>query len=282
MSNGGDAFRDDAGRVHLTLRRDAATGRESVALKAPLFDERWRDEAATVTANAVLDVLEHDPTRERVVALARRLMKVTSELVTTLLAPAPDGAVACKAGCDHCCHQLVGVSAPEALAIFEHVLETRSPEELEALRAHVKGLYERSRGLPAADRFSPEHPCVFLDRGACSIYEVRPLACRAANSLDAADCERRLRDPEARADYLTQGHGGTCYVQPVHAFRAVHAGLELGLSELHRLDARGLDLTAAMHVLLQGDESVVNAWLAGGPLGGKGPLEDPGSIRSRS
>jgi Fe-S-cluster containining protein len=257
------AFRDDAGRVHLTLRRDPTTGRESVALKAPLFEERWRNEAVTAAANAVLTALEHEPTPERAVELARRLMATTSQLVDGLLARAPEGAVACKSGCDHCCHQLVGVSVPEALAIFEHVERTRSAAELEQLRAHVEQLYERSRGLSTAERFSPQHPCAFLAAGRCSIYDVRPLACRSVHSLDAADCERRLREPGARAEFLAQGEGGRCFIEPLHAQRALHAGLQLGLSELYRLDARGLDLLAAMHVLLGGDASAAGAWLSG-------------------
>jgi hypothetical protein len=257
------SFRDDAGRVHLTVRRDPTTGRAAVALTSPLFDERWRNEAVAGAANAVLTALEKERTPERVVELARRLMAATSQLVDGLLARAPEGAIACKAGCDHCCHQIVGVSAPEALAIFDHLQKTRSAAELERVRAHVERLYERSRGLPSAGRISPEHPCAFLDGGRCTIYEVRPLACRSVHSLDAADCERRLRDPEARDEFIAKGEGGRCFVEPLQAQRAMHAGLQLGLSELHGLDARGLDLLAAMHVLLGGDASIPDAWLAG-------------------
>lgn len=259
------AFRDDAGRVHLALVRDAANGRESVTLKKPLYQERWQNDLATSAANTVLGVIEHDATLGRVIELARSMMASTSRLVSGLLARAPEGSVACRAGCDHCCHQIVGVTAPEAFAIFEHLKQTRSVEELEQLKVHVAALYERARGLPSAQRFSPEHPCAFLRDGSCSIYEVRPLACRGVNSLDAADCETRLRDPDARAQFLAQGHGGRCYLEPLRAFRAVSAGLQLGLSELYRLDMRGLDLLGAMHLLLQGGASVGSAWIGGQP-----------------
>jgi Fe-S-cluster containining protein len=257
------AFRDDTGRVHLALHRDPESGRENVTLKAPLYAEAWQNEAVTGTANAVLDVLERAPTLERVVALARRLMASTSRLVAALLSRAPEGSVACKAGCGHCCYQVVAVSPPEALTIFDHLKRLREPAELEALRTRVRELYQRSRGLSSAERFSPEHPCAFLEAGSCSIYEVRPLACRGVNSLDAAECESRLYDPSARAEFLARGHAGRCFVEPLRAFRAVSAGLELGLSELYRLDARALDLTAAMHTLFDGAPSVASAWLAG-------------------
>jgi Fe-S-cluster containining protein len=257
------SFRDDGGRVHLELHRDPATGRESVTVTTPLYDEQWLNETVAGSASTVLGVLGQEPTPEGVTEAARRLMALTSQLVARLLALAPEGAVACQSGCDHCCHQIVGVSAPEALAIFEHLQSTRSAAELERLKAHVAMLHERSCGLSSAERISPAQPCVFLDGGRCSIYDVRPFACRGVNSLDAVDCERRLKDPEARAVFLAKGHGGRCYVAPLHAFRAVSAGLQLALTELYRLDPRGLDLTAAMHVLLQGDATTATRWLGG-------------------
>lgn len=260
--------RDDDGRVHLELHRDTATGRESVTVATPLYDEQWLNETVAGSASTVLGVLGQEPTPEGLTEAARRLMALTSQLVARLLSLAPEGAVACQPGCDHCCHQIVGVSAPEVLAIFEHLQSTRSAAELERLKAHVELLHERSRGLSSAERLSPEHPCVFLDGGRCSIYDVRPLACRGVNSLDAADCERRLKDAEARAEFLAKGHGGRCYVAPLHAFRAVSTGLQLALAELYRLDPRGLELTAAMHVLFQGDPSMATAW-----LGGEQPFE---------
>ena len=188
-------------------------------------------------------------------------MGATSRLAEGLLARAPDGAVACKAGCDHCCYQIVGVTAPEALAIFDHLSQTASDPELEAVSARVAASRARTRGLSAAERFSPDHPCPFLEAGRCSIYEVRPLACRGMNSLDAGECETRLRDPDARAAFLATNEGGHSFMEPIRAFHAVSAGLQVGLSELYNLDMRALDLTAAMDLLLNGDESIPADWI---------------------
>jgi len=257
------AFRDDAGRVHLRLHRDPATGGEHLTLKAPLFDAEWQNEVATSAANTALGVLGHAPTLEGVIELTERAMASTSRLIAGLLARAPEGALACRPGCDHCCYQVVGVTAAEAFTIHAHVVRTRSADELERLRAHVADLHARSRGLTSAERFSAQHPCPFLEAGSCSIYEVRPLSCRGMNSLDASECEARLRDPGARAEFLARGHGGRCFIEPISAFRAVSAGLQLGLSELYQLDTRPLDLTAAMHLLLEGEPSLSRGWMAG-------------------
>jgi hypothetical protein len=257
------SFRDDTGRVHLTLHRDPATGGEHVTLKAPLFEAAWQNEVAASAANTALGTLGHEPTLEGVIELTERTMASTSRLIAGLLTHAPEGALACRAGCDHCCYQVVGVTAAEAVTIHAHLLRTRSAEELARLRAHVAELYERSRGLSSAERFSAQHPCVFLAGGSCSIYEVRPLSCRGMNSLDASECEARLRDPVAREEFLAQGHGGRCFVEPISAFRAVSAGLQLGLTELYHLDTRPLDLTGVMHLLLEGEPSLPRTWMTG-------------------
>jgi Fe-S-cluster containining protein len=255
--------RDPGGRVHLAVHRDPVSGAETVALAAPLFAETWQNDVAAAAAGTAHGLLAGAPTLEAVVALARNAMDGASRLIEGLLARAPAGAVACRAGCDHCCYQSVGVTAPEALAIFDHLSRTLSDAALEEVTARVAERHAATRGMSAAERFSPEHPCAFLDAGRCAIYEVRPLSCRGMNSLDAGECGQRLRDPAARAEFLASGLGGHSFMEPIRAFHAVSAGLQLGLSELHGLDMRPLELTAALHLLLTGPASIPDEWIAG-------------------
>ena len=259
------ARRDGAGRVHLVLHRDPATGGERVLLKSAIFGESWQNDVAAGSANTVRGFLGDEPTLERVIELARSVMAATSRLAEGLLARAEAGTVACKAGCDHCCYQSVGVTPPEALAILEHLRQARTAEELERFSAHLAERYEATRGLSSAERFSPAQPCVFLEAGRCSIYEARPLSCRGMNSLDAGECEKRLHDPEARAAFLATGAGSHSYMEPIRAFHAVSAGLQLGLAELYELDMRPLDLIAAMKLLLSDSGATARSWLEGRP-----------------
>jgi Fe-S-cluster containining protein len=254
---------DVQGRVHLSLQRDPATGRERVAIEAPVFKEGWQNELVAGAANTAHAILREGPTVSRVVELARSVTASMSRLSEALLANAPAGSVACRAGCDHCCHQVVGITPPEAIAIVEYLRQTLSDVELTRLRAHVAERVERIRGLSSSDRFSPQHPCVFLQSGSCSIYEVRPLSCRGMNSLDATECATRLREPSARAEFLQLGRGGKSYLQPIAGAHAVSAGLQLGVSELYHLDMRPLDLAHAIHLLLGNDGSLAEQWLAG-------------------
>jgi Fe-S-cluster containining protein len=242
--------RDAQGRGHLELQRDPLSGAEALRLRAPLFAEVWQNELVAAAANTARNIFRDQPSVERAAAVAKNVMAATSRLAESLLARAANGQVACRAGCDHCCHQSVGVTAPEALAIFEHLKAALSGPELSAIAEHVATLHERTRGLSSAERFSSAHPCPFLKAGECSVYEVRPLACRGMNSLDAEECSTRLRDPMARAAFLQDGSGGHSFLEPIRAFHAISEGLQLGLSELYQLDMRPLELTFALHLLM--------------------------------
>jgi Fe-S-cluster containining protein len=254
---------DVEGRVHLALHRDPGSGQTFVALTSPLFEEQWQNDVAAGAANTAYASLRDGPSVARTVELAQSVMAATSRLAEGLLARAPAGSVACKAGCDHCCYQSVGVTPPEALAIHAYLKQALSKGELATVAARVAAAFEKTRGLSSADRFSLEHPCVFLETSRCSIYEVRPLSCRGMNSLDADECAKRLRDPEVRAEFLANGAGVHSFMEPIRAFHAISAGLQLGLSELYALDMRPLDLIAAMHLLFTGGEAVPRAWIAG-------------------
>jgi Fe-S-cluster containining protein len=208
-------------------------------------------------------LLAEERPRERVLALATRAMAAVSGLSNGFLKHAPAGSVACKASCSHCCHQAVAATVPEVLAIFEHLKRTRSSDELELLATRALEYHDKARGLSTEERFSPEHPCVFLENSSCSIYEVRPLVCRGLNSLDADECARQLREPEARAAFVRNLAGSRAYLGPIGAFRAVSAGLKFAVAKLYGLDARPVDLLAAIRLLLSGPESLVEAWLRG-------------------
>ena len=93
--------------MHLVVQRDPATGADSVALTGPVFEEDWQNELATAAANTVHGTFAGAPSLEGAVVIARDSMTATERLIGVLLARAPAGAVACKAGCDHCCYQSV-------------------------------------------------------------------------------------------------------------------------------------------------------------------------------
>lgn len=126
------------------------------------------------------------------VVVAASVAQGTSDLWSACLERLDDGErPACARGCSHCCHQRVEVTAPEAFLIARSLVaagDRRSERLREAAQGHA--------AISAREQFVQQRPCPFLDEvGACSIYEVRPIACRRAHSLDAEVCRKLSEDP---------------------------------------------------------------------------------------
>ncbi len=161
----------------------------------------------------------------------------------------------CKEGCSYCCHQVVFASAPEILRIADHVKSTRSAEQVAELAARVEAAAERVRTLDLAERAAARVPCPLLDTatGACGVYPVRPISCRAYHSGDVEACRAAFDRGEANP------------VIPINPalFHVAHAyGFGLMTACTARsLDAGPYDLAVALRAALREDLS--EAWLRG-------------------
>lgn len=127
------------------------------------------------------------------------------------LAQAQGMQMACSAGCNGCCTIVVVVYLPEALRIARWLDEPENAEArarfLAAYPAWRERLGEDVEQLPKLFRdgkqaeydalhmkvWRKQALCAFNHDGMCSIYAVRPIACRNAHALDTA--ERCVPDP---------------------------------------------------------------------------------------
>lgn len=78
--------------------------------------------------------------------------------------------VACRPGCSYCCHQAVAITQAEAELISDFTGQPYVPSDgidVDTLRGQHTGT-----------------PCPFLKDHRCSIYPVRPVACRTHYSLE--------------------------------------------------------------------------------------------------
>src|SRR5688572_11988463 len=73
--------------------------------------------------------------------------------------------VACRAGCDACCHVPVGVQAHEVLIVAHHVQTHFSPLELESLIARAEVHRAAFSGRSGVERMALRTPCVLLSGG---------------------------------------------------------------------------------------------------------------------
>lgn len=116
-----------------------------------------------------------------------RLFKVADQVITAVGQDA-----ACKNGCSHCCYQAVAMNTEEAKRIAQSTGLTMT---LPA--GHELDLFT------AREKYTGK-PCPFLKEGRCSIYCVRPMACRLHFNLsdepDLCDIIGRPGEPVPSPD----------------------------------------------------------------------------------
>lgn len=170
------------------------------------------------------------------------------------LASAPSAArasVACRAGCDACCHVPVGVQAHEVLIAAHHVQLHYSPEDLEAVVVRAAAHRAQFAGRSSSERMALRTPCVLLREGSCSIYEARPEACRAHHSHDAAACRTNLETGREELDVYIPGVRGRMF--------AIMLGIDQAVAEAG-FDGRAYDFGSALHEALT-DSQCVQRWI---------------------
>ncbi len=103
---------------------------------------------------------------------------------------------ACSAGCSYCCHVHVDATRAEVDVIARHLREHRSTSELAQL---VDALALQVRAVSTMDddrRWAAKIPCALLGKGGrCTIYDVRPVRCRAFHSYSIEACHDAFIGP---------------------------------------------------------------------------------------
>lgn len=153
----------------------------------------------------------------------------------------------CRRGCSACCHQSVGIFAPEGLVI-ERYIETEMTNDIKKVvrRQVVNWMNEFNSITRPATPQSPltvaefqqaeqeiarrKTTCPFLVDRSCSIYKVRPTACRtyAAND-DPIFCEAippRPTMPEASNIKLGATKAVAELVNPMQLRPLIHSIVE--------------------------------------------------------
>lgn len=97
-------------------------------------------------------------------------------------------AVACHKGCATCCTLRVTATAPEVLLIARFIRWSDRQNRALNLAKRVTKADQSTRGLDEAERVKLRKTCPFIQRGVCTIYPVRPLACRGHACYDRRAC----------------------------------------------------------------------------------------------
>lgn len=200
-----------------------------------------------------------------VLALARRLRRIlggkgrrrASDAAAEIhggfdrsLARVPPLQHACRKGCPWCCSSYVAVTSPEVFLIARHLRATGADD----LAARIAEIAAANAGRPRQDRVDRPDPCPLLSAdGACSVYTVRPTACRALLSKDLPSCLRTFVD---RTGDTVPAYGAA------FALRARHQAALRAALAVAGLSPHAWELTAALHRALTIPDAE-ERWLAG-------------------
>lgn len=150
----------------------------------------------------VLEILNEGDTLGKLIEAGASATTFGGNLADKLLEITPENEfkAACKKGCSYCCWQAVDLSGVEAFFLLDHLLNTKSPEELAQIRASAQDYKQITEPLNHTERPALiRRPCALLKDHICTAYEARPLSCRAFVSNNVAEC-KQIPDPTKNAD----------------------------------------------------------------------------------
>lgn len=203
-------------------------------------------------AGASLKILSGSPDTLSTIELAQSSHELTDRAIRQVHSACRDGhRVACRSGCTYCCTFPVAASAPEILAIATFVRERFDEERQAALGVRVEANISATEGLEMSQRDRVRMDCPFLEAGHCSVYEVRPIACRGYASYSVEDCREDFEHPGTGVEIRANGLRELVY-------GAVREGLAVACksaSAEHRL----LELVRAYKIASE-DPTLAETW----------------------
>jgi len=184
--------------------------------------------------------------------LARRTTELTDRSIKQVHAACHDGhRVACRSGCTYCCMVPVAASAPEVLAIASFVRDRFDEAKREALDRRIEANISATDGMNMSQRDRVRLDCPFLEAGECSVYEVRPIACRGYSSYSVEDC---------REDFEYPGTGVEGHANGLRelVFGAIREGLAIACKSAS-VEYRLLELVRAYKIASE-DSTLAETW----------------------
>ena len=230
--------------------------RPAGAASRHLLTSRVNPDIVHTARQNVIEIVNQGRVLERALEIATSAFFLADHLVRHFEVENPlPQPLACEAGCDACCHNLVELTPPEALLLGHHIHGHFSDAEKDlVLTQVVKNLaLTAGQSKAALATARKELPCPLLHGRRCSVYPIRPLVCRAMHALNRERCE---------ADLHSGSLAGSQYYDHRHQIAlSVSAGLLEGCQPVG-CQAGTLDLSRALHDLFT-QENCAERWLAG-------------------
>jgi Fe-S-cluster containining protein len=156
----------------------------------------------------------------------------------------------CKLGCCHCCRFHILTNIAEAHALAQYVKRELSVDRINELRIRTQRWHEWDNSRPGrfpsagtdnqTDLTHYDQYCPLLVNGACSVYPVRPVVCRAHFVCSNPLCCLATNDPESSED------------APMVLTSVVTATNQFSMSIRDHIEKGGLDFSRSTVLLPHG------------------------------
>ena len=184
--------------------------------------------------NIVVRIFEQGKTRDSALHVCSTAFSFAEHMIRHFESKEPlSEPVACEAGCHYCCFYQVLLTPLEALFIGHYVETTFTEKQKLDLINEIDETLDMTDGKSVEERAQTWHdaPCIFLANGRCSVYDVRPFACRAWHSLSSGQCREAFESNSRLAE--VEGYSHRYYIfhtvrdamQKVSTDNGCHAGL---------------------------------------------------------
>ena len=145
------------------------------------------------------------PHQNRYIALLHLLSDSVSSLTRKRMEDESEPA-ACEQGCDACCYFAVITVSRSELDEIRHYLNAKQDKEVGVILKRQWSDWE-------TEKSSAIQPCPFLlqEQGRCSVYQVRPMACRLCFHLGNVQGRRKVPENFSPAKNLPGWAGRKCH-----------------------------------------------------------------------
>lgn len=154
--------------------------------------------------------------------------------------------VACHKGCQWCCHQAVYANSYELHYLSERVKAVISKEKIARWIDAAEAKYAVTSKMNEEQVAAYKSPCPLLENGACSIYAIRPMACRIYLSTRLDTCVEFYRNPGNKENYPA------LIDFPLCAGRMMNEGFMAALKE-YGIDTAEFRLEEGLRIVLKND-----------------------------
>jgi Fe-S-cluster containining protein len=205
------------------------------------------DWAARMAASVTRQRMSKTRCKATATELATELYAGTSEVIEQLREE--------EAHCSARCHEMIGVMAPEVLAVAADIRSHMSEEETESVRHKANADATKTNAMSRDEYAAANVTCPLLgDDGSCSAYSFRPLFCRT-------DCATCGSDEHCESDDLA---GQRRPASSTALARGIGRGISTSLTSAG-VDANRYELSSALVVALDAPD-VSERWAKGEPV----------------